>query len=141
MYPFMLFMAPLFVLGLLSAWGGERFSMYATPVLAIGVVFLLYVLKERLSKRFGSFPYIMRLPFYATALVVLLMIYNVFMLNMSIMLKANLYASEVNVLKKLSKNMTNTDTMISWWDYGWPLWYYTGVKNTLVDNGKHGGPD
>jgi hypothetical protein len=28
--------------------------------------------------------------------------------------------------------------IISWWDYGWPLWYYLGHDNTMTDNGYHG---
>ncbi len=140
-YPPVLFLAPLFILGLLSAWGGIRFSMYATPALALGVVYIFYIFRALLAKYFKLSRYITRFPFYATVLVLLLMIYNALIVNMSMMLKTNMYAPEVKALKVFSKELKNTDTIISWWDYGWPLWYYTGFDNTLADNSRHGGPD
>ncbi|MEA3490946.1 MAG: STT3 domain-containing protein [Campylobacterota bacterium] len=140
-YPPMLFVAPLFVLGALSAWGGIRFSMYATPALAFGATYLLYLLKELFARYLKPSRYSSRFPFYVTTLILLLMIYNILMINMSAMLKTNIYAPEAKALKAISKDLKDRDTIISWWDYGWPLWYYTGYDNTLVDNGRHGGPD
>lgn len=140
-YPLLWFTLPLFILGLMSSFAGTRFSMYATPVVALGAVYVLYLLKHFFTKRYEGSVYAVRFPYYATALILLMMIYNLLIMNMSAMLKASIYAPEAKELKKFSKILKNDDTMISWWDYGWPLWYYTGHNNTLVDNGKHGGPD
>ena len=140
-YPLVWFTLPLFALGLMSSFAGARFSMYATPVVALGVAYVLYLLKHFFTNRYEGSVYAMRLPYYATALILLMMIYNLLIVNMSAMLKASIYAPEAKELKKFSKILKDDDMMISWWDYGWPLWYYTGYNNTLVDNGKHGGPD
>ena len=140
-YPLLWFTLPLFILGLMSSFAGARFSMYATPVVALGVAYVLYLLKQFFTHRYKGSVYAKRLPFYAAALIVLMMIYNLLLMNMSAMLKASIYAPEAKELKKFSKILKDDDMMISWWDYGWPLWYYTGHNNTLVDNGNHGGPD
>ncbi len=140
-YSLIWFTLPLFILGLLSSFVGVRFSMYATPVLAMGVVYLFYVLRQYLLGKYKEAIYIIRLPYYASTLILLLMIYNLLAINIIAMSRIDIYAPEAKELKTLSKRLKKDDTMISWWDYGWPLWYYTGNKNTLVDNGKHGGPD
>lgn len=140
-YPPTWFMLPLFILGALSSFVGVRFSMYATPTIAIGVVYLFYILKHFFSLKYKKSVYVNRVPYYASTLVLLLMIYNLLASNMSVMLNANIYAPEAKELKDFSRKLKKDDMMISWWDYGWPLWYYTGNNNTLVDNGKHGGPD
>jgi undecaprenyl-diphosphooligosaccharide--protein glycosyltransferase len=44
--------------------------------------------------------------------------------------------NEVEVLEKLKKVSTSKDYVITWWDYGYPIWYYANV-NTLIDGGKH----
>ena len=45
---------------------------------------------------------------------------------------------DVKVLRDFAKTSHSKDLVVSWWDYGWPLWYYTGRNNTLIDNGRHG---
>jgi hypothetical protein len=140
-YPIMWFMLPLFVLGLLSSIAGARFSMYATPVLALGVSYMLYIVKNLLSYKYKKLVYVKRVPFYISAIILLMMIYNILIINMSAMLMASMYAPEAKAFNQFSKILKKDDMMISWWDYGWPLWYYTGKDQTLVDNGAHGGPD
>ncbi len=44
--------------------------------------------------------------------------------------------SEVAALNRLAKIGDNRDYVITWWDYGYPIWYYAD-KNTLIDGGKH----
>jgi dolichyl-diphosphooligosaccharide--protein glycosyltransferase/undecaprenyl-diphosphooligosaccharide--protein glycosyltransferase len=47
-------------------------------------------------------------------------------------------ADEVEVLSLLGKKANREDYVIAWWDYGYPIRYYTDVK-TLVDGGRHNG--
>jgi dolichyl-diphosphooligosaccharide--protein glycosyltransferase/undecaprenyl-diphosphooligosaccharide--protein glycosyltransferase len=44
--------------------------------------------------------------------------------------------SEVEALTKFSKIGNERDYVLTWWDYGYPIWYYAD-KNTLIDGGKH----
>jgi len=47
-------------------------------------------------------------------------------------------SDEVKILDVLKSKADREDYVISWWDYGYPIRYYSDVK-TLVDGGKHGG--
>jgi len=44
--------------------------------------------------------------------------------------------TEVQDLAKLDKISDTKDYTLSWWDYGYPIWYYSDT-NTLIDGGKH----
>ena len=45
-------------------------------------------------------------------------------------------SQSVKLIRNFDKQLNKKDFIITWWDYGWPLWYYTKA-NTLIDNGKH----
>jgi dolichyl-diphosphooligosaccharide--protein glycosyltransferase/undecaprenyl-diphosphooligosaccharide--protein glycosyltransferase len=45
---------------------------------------------------------------------------------------------EVKALDELKKVATQKDYVVAWWDYGYPIRYYTDVK-TWIDGGRHGG--
>jgi len=44
--------------------------------------------------------------------------------------------AEVEDLAKLDEVADSKDYTIAWWDYGYPIWYYSDT-NTLIDGGKH----
>jgi len=48
------------------------------------------------------------------------------------------YKSEVEVLSNIKTLASSNDYVVSWWDYGYPIRYYTNAK-TLSDGGKHSG--
>lgn len=140
-YPILLTTLPLMVLGYTSSWAGMRFTMFAAATLALGAIYLLYLIRKVLRDRFGSIRYIVRSPYYITILIALLMIYNIFQFNSGAIINQYFYNTEKSLLEKFGREIDDEDTIISWWDYGWPLWYYTSHDNTLTDNGYHGGPD
>lgn len=48
--------------------------------------------------------------------------------------------NEVEILNSLKEMAQREDYVIAWWDYGYPIRYYSDVK-TLADGGKHLGKD
>jgi len=44
--------------------------------------------------------------------------------------------AEVQDLVKLNEIASSKDYTLSWWDYGYPIWYYSDTS-TLIDGGKH----
>ena len=44
--------------------------------------------------------------------------------------------AEVEDLTKLNEIADAKDYTLSWWDYGYPIWYYSDTS-TLIDGGKH----
>ena len=118
-----------YLVGLLSLKAGVRFTTFAAPVLVVGNVYLLYLLKERFSqKRFALAL------FYLPSLALLLFYLNI--LNAyNHMLSPFFKHGELQAIKS-ALNKNDRGYILTWWDYGWPLWYYTN-KRTLIDNGKH----
>ncbi len=93
--------------------------MYSSFVLAFGFVYILYYFKE-------NFIYL------GVAVAISLMFINILGINSYI--KPKYFLNEdVKLLNELK--IKQNDSLISWWDYGWPLWYYTGNRNTYIDNG------
>lgn len=119
---------PLIAIGVFSLWGGLRFTVYAVPIAAIGSVFLFYVLAQFIPEKRFRYPTIILL---TTA-----MLYPNIQHITEYKVPTVFSKEEVNVLDKLKHIGSEKDYVIAWWDYGYPLWFYTN-KNTLIDGGKH----
>jgi len=106
---------PLMVVSLISLKAGARFIEYGSYILPFGI-YLFYRYKP---------------VFYIVSLVLI-----VFYSKKDIHFRPAplMDKSDVFLLKKL--NTSKNDFIITWWDYGWNLWYYTNA-NTIIDNGKH----
>ncbi len=125
--------APLLALGLLSQAAGIRFAMFAGPALALGYAWLAFVLAQSLSAGTASKALAAGLTLAAAGL----MLFNILKLNPY--LKPFYFLKpEVKALHAFTAASRPNDLVLSWWDFGWPLWYYTGRSNTLLDNGRHG---
>jgi len=127
----MMFGLPLVGLGFLAWFGGLRFTIYAVPVLALGIAFLItesirYITDKKIVK------YIAYLMFSIAILAP--NIKHIIDYKVPTVFNQN----EVKVLDNLGKKASMEDYVISWWDYGYPIRYYSDVK-TLVDGGKHSG--
>jgi asparagine N-glycosylation enzyme membrane subunit Stt3 len=132
--PLFLMLLPMFALGYMASFTGMRFTMFATPVFALGFVGFGYIFANILAKRKKILRYSSAVfPLIAIAM----MIINIIHVNPSFM-PSSFNSTDVKVLKDFSSQTKEKDLLISWWDYGWPLWYYTGRNNTLIDNGRHG---
>ncbi len=119
---------PLLGIGVFSLIGGLRFTVYATPIAALGAGYAIFYIAELIKSKIAQKLFI------AIGAVVLLLpniihLYEYDMLTVF----TNSEAGDLAKLKEVSKN---GDYVLSWWDYGYPLWYYTG-RNTLIDGGKH----
>ena len=114
-----IFLLPLLILGYMSFKIGIRFTMYSSFVLSFGFVYILYFFKENIV-------------YIGVTLAIFLMFFNILRINSYIKPKYFLN-QELKILNELK--LKKDSMIISWWDYGWPLWYYTGYKNTYIDNG------
>ncbi len=129
---------PLVGLGLLAHTGGLRFTIYAIVPLALGMGYLIVTLAKYVEKSLKN-----RFAYYvAIALLSTLVLYP----NIAHMLEYNKYIkpvfvkSEIKTLKEIKKVATPKDYILSWWDYGYPLKFYSGL-NTLTDGSIHSGVD
>lgn len=133
------FMLPLFILGVSSFVLGNRFLMYAAPPLSFGMAFLLVILVDGLKKHSQRRYLFKAIRFAMVSVMLAFMVELVY--SFSDNYETLFRPDEIKALRNFSHQLHQQDTLLSWWDYGWPLWYYTGHNNTFEDNGEHGGCD
>jgi len=125
---FMILSLPLIGIGIFALEGGLRFTVYAVPVAALSAVYLFYILGQLSDK--SSFRY--GIPIILSTL----MLYPNMLHILDYKVPSVFNNSEVALLSDFKKHSSDKDYVITWWDYGYPLWYYAN-KNTLIDGGKH----
>lgn len=137
-YPAMLLGLPLLGLGGMALFGGLRFTIYAVPVCALGIAYLLFMAclyiqdlfkVERLGRIVKSFVVISG----SLAILAPNLLHVIDYRVPTVFNKA-----EVEQLVALNKVASREDYVLAWWDFGYPIRYYSDVK-TLIDGGKHGG--
>ena len=137
-YPAMLLGLPLLGLGFLALWGGLRFTIYAVPVCALGMAYLLFTCSAYITQMFVN----ERLGSLVKSSFVILSSLGVLYPNLLHVIEYRVPTvfnkAEVQQLDSLRKSVGKEDYIVSWWDYGYPLRYYTDAK-TLIDGGKHSG--
>lgn len=121
---------PLIGLGFIAMNAGLRFTIYAVAPIAIGYAYLLFVITKPIDKQW--LRYIALATFTGAA------IYPNYLHIKEYMTPTVFTAKEVSTLDQLGKLSHPEDYVITWWDYGYPIRYYSNVK-TLVDGGKHSG--
>ena len=119
---------PLIGIGMFALWGGLRFTVYAVPVAALSVVYLFWVI--------GGFLNSERLKYAFVAVATAAMLYPNVSHIINYKVPTVLNKAEVEDLEKLDSMADDKDYTLSWWDYGYPIWYYSNT-NTLIDGGKH----
>lgn len=137
-YPVMLLGLPLLGLGFLALLGGLRFTIYAVPVCALGVAYLLFVWSNYITQLFANekLGHIMKSCFVVGASLGILYPNILHVIEYRVPTVFN--KAEVEQLDGLKNLVDREDYIVAWWDYGYPLRYYADVK-TLIDGGKHNG--
>jgi dolichyl-diphosphooligosaccharide--protein glycosyltransferase/undecaprenyl-diphosphooligosaccharide--protein glycosyltransferase len=126
--PFILAL-PLIGIGIFAHWGGLRFTVFATSVAAMSVVYIFYLIASHSDKKILRYSLI-------TMLTVAIIYPNIkHIINYKV--PTVFTKPEVDILKKLDKIASDKDYTLTWWDYGYPIWFYSDT-NTLIDGGKHG---
>ncbi|NOX16634.1 MAG: peptide transporter [Epsilonproteobacteria bacterium] len=137
-YRVMLLGLPMLGLGFLANVGGLRFTIYAVPISAFGVAYLIFFLSDYLKKFLveGKSSFYIRTIFISLCTVAVL--YPNIMHIIRYKVPTVFSKQEVGVLDSLKHITKREDYVVSWWDYGYPIRYYSDVK-TLGDGGKHSG--
>lgn len=137
-YPVMLLGLPLLGLGFLALWGGLRFTIYAVPVCALGIAYLIFTCSAYMRGIFIN----ARLGGLVKSSFVILSSLGILYPNLLHVIDYRvptvMNKTEVEQLDAFKKSAGREDYIVTWWDYGYPLRYYADTK-TLIDGGKHGG--
>ena len=126
----MLFSLPLVGLGFLAYVGGLRFTIYAVPVLAFGIAFLITEIARIMPTK--------KLKYLSMTAFTLIVLFPNYRHIEAYKVPTVFTNDEVQVLNALGKKAKRDDYVVAWWDYGYPIRYYADVK-TLIDGGKHSG--
>lgn len=129
----MLIALPAVILGLLAYKSGLRFTIYAIFPLALGFGFLLTYVLNRLETKELYKNLLFALAVLLALLPALKHIYDY--KTQPVLLK-----DEAQILTNLSKVADRNDYVLAWWDYGYPIRFYSNAM-TLIDGGKHIGRD
>ena len=125
---FLLFI-PLIGIGFFAYIGGLRFTVYAIPAMAIGAVYLAYFIIERIVAKDKA-------KYALLTLATVAFLYPNIRHIIAYKVPTVFNQEEVKILDKLKNIATPKDYTLTWWDYGYPIWYYSDT-NTLIDGGKH----
>ena len=120
---------PMIALGFLALKGGLRFTVYAVPINALGIGYLIVFLSQKVT---NSAKYVVLV--FGTVVVLYPNIAHIIGYKVPTVFNK----PEVQVLDALHKISDREDYVITWWDYGYPIRFYSDVK-TLIDGGKHNG--
>ncbi|PSM52330.1 undecaprenyl-diphosphooligosaccharide--protein glycotransferase [Campylobacter blaseri] len=122
---------PMIGLGFLALKGGLRFTIYAVPIMGLGLGFLyIYLINFFKIDKYIKIAIISLL----TILSLIPALQHIYNYKSSTVFSK----SEVEILEKLKTLTTRDDYVLAWWDYGYPIRYYTNA-NTLIDGAIHSG--
>ena len=124
----MIIALPLFGIGLFAYIGGLRFTVYAVPIAGISLVYLFYIVTKSIDD--------IKIRYGAISILVIMALYPNIKHIIEYKVPTVFNNTEVAVLDKLKSISNPKDYTLAWWDYGYPIWYYSNT-NTLIDGGKH----
>ena len=119
---------PLVGIGIFALFGGLRFTVYAVPIAAMSAVYLFFVAGDLFKKEKIKYAFVV----LATAAMIYPNVTHIIGYRVPTVLNK----AEVQDLDKLNTIASGRDYTLSWWDYGYPIWYYSDTS-TLIDGGKH----
>lgn len=119
---------PMLALGIMSFTLGGRYTIYAVPVAGIGFAYATLLIASTIEK--DNLKNI-----FVTLLTLIALIFNIKHIityqNPFVITKKDIEA--FTYLKGIAKEV---DYVYSWWDCGYAVQYYTGLK-TLTDGGRN----
>ena len=124
---------PLLALGFLANKAGLRFTIYAVGVMGLSFGYILYFGIKNLNMP----KFLQRILLFSATLAAL---YPAWTHIRDYKSDTVFFRSEVEILDKLKNIAGREDYVLAWWDYGYPIRYYSDTK-TLIDGGKHLGDD
>lgn len=135
----MLFTLPLVLLMFVGMFAGLRFIVYGVMIFSFALVYATYNVFAFALTKWGELSKQTSFLFGHLFLIAVMYFSLSHIWNYNKLALAPTFfktPEDMRVLEALEKSTKNNDFVLSWWDYGWPLWYYTNLK-TLIDNGKH----
>jgi dolichyl-diphosphooligosaccharide--protein glycosyltransferase/undecaprenyl-diphosphooligosaccharide--protein glycosyltransferase len=120
---------PLIGIGVFAHWAGLRFTVYAVSVASFAVVYFFWVITAKFMED-------KKAQIVSIAILTAGVIYPNIMHIIGYKVPTVMNKMEVSDLDKLNKMASSKDYTLTWWDYGYPIWFYSDTS-TLIDGAKH----
>ena len=125
-------MLPLFAIGFLAVDGGSRFVPFYNMVTGISVAFAAIITWKLCN---GISKYI---SYLSSVVLVAYVGYSLYPALKERHNRSAMIAYEVESISAISGLTKQKSTVYSWWDYGYPIMFYSGL-DTPTDGGRQGG--
>ncbi|MDQ7083774.1 MAG: STT3 domain-containing protein [Sulfurovum sp.] len=135
-YPILIISLPMVAMGFMAYKSGLRFTVYAVPIYALGFGYMVLYVREQLKLIILDKKNVKIAQILMPMVMVSLALYPNIMHIIGYKVPTVLNKTEVTDLDKLKAISTPKDYTLAWWDYGYPIRYYSETK-TLIDGGKH----
>ena len=117
---------PSLVLGLSAVFIGLRFTIYAVPVASLGTAYITIIAAEIVGQWSIHWEKVLR-PFAIIVIASLLLYPNIgHVIDYKIPLA--LTRNEIVTLEGLKEVANRNDKVVSWWDYGYAIRYFTNLE-------------
>lgn len=117
---------PLLIIGAVALYAGERFTLYAVAPISFGLAYLFICIANLIKLK------------QIRVLLPFLMVAPILYSNVSYIYNYEappvVIYDEALVLNKFGEISEPSDTLLAWWDYGYPIHYYSG-RNTIAAGG------
>ena len=119
---------PMVTVGFFALIGGLRFTIYLIPLASFGCIFLLLLIARRIR------------PVYLARSAIVAAFAALLTPNLLHVREYFPYPAitqpEASVLQNLGSRYAAGDYLVSWWDYGYEMRFYSGL-DTIIDGGAH----
>ncbi len=130
--PQSLMLLPFLLLGLASFKLGIRFSMFAAPVLSVGIFYLVHFILQYANRIFDDKIVIDGVKVAVFAVMAYTSIMPHIYFGQNIGYKPSLFNEELSALNAIEKDSKSRDNVtIAWWDYGFLTSYYTHTRSII----------
>ncbi|WP_299083974.1 STT3 domain-containing protein [uncultured Campylobacter sp.] len=123
---------PMIALGVLALFGGTRFTMYATPMIALGFAYFIYFALNYFEIRTWLRSTLLAI---LTCLALMPSIDFIYEFRVA----PTLTKDSIKPLAELKNKASREDYVLSWWDYGYLIRYYSDVKVVADPGGRQAG--
>lgn len=123
---------PMIALGVLALFGGARFTMYATPMIALGFAYFIYFTLNYFEIRTWLRSTLLAI---LTCLALMPSIDFIYKFRVA----PTLTKDSIMPLAELKNKASREDYVLSWWDYGYLIRYYSDVKVVADPGGRQAG--
>lgn len=126
---------PLLGVGFFSLYGGLRFTVFAVPIAALSCVYLFWFASALFfQKNTWSEKFFIIVILVSTATIGIL--YPNIKHIRNFIPKPMLWADQIQALETLKHKASQNDYVITWWDYGSSIWFYSGLKSLAAPSGQ-----